>query len=393
MDFGKKFMDISQRVYLYAEIDSVAIVHNCGIFRELIPSGCKLCPAVKCNAYGHGVEAILPALREADAEMVCVASIEEVVELRQLGWDRPILLLGAELSVYGSNAKREAAEWLVENQVRVTPSSKEDIKELGDASKRTGKCSVVHFMLDSGMTRAGLSGQRLWELLELIKDDERFEIEGLYTHFATADEADKSFVYEQLRRLNSFVDKVRKVNVEVDLIHAANSAAAIDIPESHFDMIRPGVSFYGYHAGLGMHNKPELRPCMKLISFLILVKKVPAGSYIGYGCTYRAEHDMVLGVVPVGYGDGYDRRLSNTGKMIIKGHEVAVVGRVSMDLTIVDVTALVERGLDVGIGQKVVVIGNIRESANSVESLAMMLDTIPYEITTRLGVRIRRVNT
>ena len=379
--------------YLSAQIDLSAIVHNCRILRELTHRKCRLCPAVKCNAYGHGIEIILPALSSADVEMLCVATTNEAEQLIKHGWNRGILLLGSEFSIYTGKKKEELARWIVENQLRVTVTNREDIKVLGLAAESFKKPAVIHIMLDTGMTRMGLSEPALSEMICQIRADKHIAIEGLYTHLATADEADKSIAHYQLQRFSKFVKQLQKSQLHIPIIHAANSGAAIDLPESHFDMIRPGISIYGCHPSDSMHNKPDLKLAMKVVSSLTLVKSVQAGSCIGYGCTYKASRDMIIGVVPVGYGDGYDRRLSNTGRMTIAGDLVPVVGRVSMDQTIVDVSELVNKGRKVAPGQAVTVIDNVRGVPNSVESLANALGTIPNEIVTRLGPRIIRVPT
>ena len=382
-----------QNHYLTAEIDTSAIIHNCKILKELINPNCELSAAVKCNAYGHGIEIVLPALKSADVRMVCVSSLKEAQEVGQLGWEKPVLLLGSEFSIYRGDEKKDYARWIVENQLRITPTTIDDIESLSSAAGVLQKTAVIHLMYDSGMNRMGLKENGLLELIDKILDSNNITIEGLYTHFAVADEADKSFTQYQLNEFHTFLELVREKKVDIPIIHAANSAAALDIPQSRLDMVRLGISVYGYYPSGDIQNKPELIPSMKVMSGLTLIKKITAGSSVGYGCTYKAPKDMVIGLVPIGYGDGYDRRLSNKGKMAVKGRLVPVVGRVSMDQTIVDLTELANNGADLLPGDRVTVISNIRKDPNSVESLASQLNTIPNEIVTRLGPRIIRVNT
>lgn len=376
---------------LLARIDAGAIAHNCRLLRGLVPAGCRMCVAVKSNAYGHGVETVLPGLRAADVEMLCVATIDEARELVDLEWQGGILLLGSELSVYEGAVQGEIARWLVENKVRVTAASASDIRALAAAAKAVDQPAQIHLMLDSGMCRMGLARQELLPLVDLVLGEQGLELEGLYTHLATADGEDKSFARLQMERFASLVSELGERGVTVPVLHCANSGATIDLPESHFNMVRPGISVYGYHPGDWMHNRPDLRPAMQVLSFLTLVKRIPEGSLVGYGSTYRAERDMTIGVVPIGYGDGYDRRLSNTGAMDIEGCAVPVIGRVSMDLTLVDLSPLVAAGMAPAPGQQVTVISDVRERANSVESIARLLGTIPYEVVTRLGGRVKRV--
>lgn len=381
----------SKHKYLLAQIDPAAIIYNCGIIRGLIPAGCRLCPAVKCNAYGHGIEIVLPALRSADAEMLCISAIREAQQVLELKWNHPILLLGSEFSIYSGKQKRELARWIVKNQIRITVTNKNDIEALSAAAESLKTPAVIHVMLDTGMSRMGLGEEKLLELINGLKDNKNIVIEGLYTHLATADEADKTFADYQLQRFKKFIERLSDAELRIPIIHAANSSATIDLLDSSFDMVRPGISIYGCHSSIQMRNKPDLKLAMKVISFLTLVKSIPAGSYIGYGCTYKASKDMLIGLVPIGYGDGYDRRLSNVGKMTVAGQLVPVVGRVSMDLTVVDLSELEHKGIKVSAGQEVIVIDNVRTAPNSIESIALTLGTIPNEIMTRLGPRIQRV--
>lgn len=377
--------------HLVARIDTAAIAHNCRVLRGLIPAGCRICAVVKCNAYGHGMSAVLPALQAENIEMLCVGTVDEARELIALHWTRPILMLGSEFSIYSDNDKADLARWLVENDIRITATRAIDIKELIVAAESLGKPAVIHLMLDSGMCRMGLNEEDVLKLIAVCGDSKALQVEGLYTHLATADERDKDFARRQLQRFTVFINETEKRGLNIPIIHAANSAGTIDIPESRFNMIRPGIAVYGCHSSLSMRNRPDFRPAMKVVSFLTLVKQIPKGSLIGYGCTHEAKTDMTIGLVPVGYGDGYDRRLSNAGVMTVLGKPVTVIGRVSMDQTIVDLTEIVREGMKVCAGQEVTVIDNVREQPNSVESLARRLGTVPHEIVTKLNHRVKRV--
>jgi len=378
--------------YLVAKIDLSAVIHNCNILRKFASKKCKICVAVKCNAYAHGIDIILPALKKANVDMLAVAAIPEAMQLRSLGWEKPILLLGSEFSIYAGRQKYEIAEWLVENQVRITAMYKEDLEALDVAAKRLGKKAVVHLMLDSGMGRMGLDEQKVLKLIDAINGLNSIDIEGLYTHFSTADSPDKTFSKYQLQRFDDFIEELKSSGLNIPLIHAANTPAAIDLKQSHYDMLRTGIAVYGYQPGTQMHNKPDLKPVMKLVSYLYAVKQIKEGGYAGYGNTWQATEDTTVGLVPVGYGDGYDRRLSNKGKMKIAGILVPVVGRVSMDQTILDLTPLLQQNIDVHPGMEVTVIDNDPKAPNSIESVAEQLQTIPYEIITKLGPRIKRVS-
>lgn len=374
-----------------AEIDLSAIVHNCRLLRTLAGEGVGICAVVKSNAYGHGVGTILPALREAEVDMLSVATISEAAELRQLGWDKPILLLGSELSIYKGKAKSDAAGWMVENDVRITAMYTEDIDALEQAAEKCGKPAGVHLMLDTGMSRIGHPETELMKLADDIASREMVNIEGLYTHMAAADQEDKTFSSEQLARFRKFVKKFRKTGHCPAVIHMANSAALIDMQAEFFDMTRPGIAVYGYHPSSEITNRLDLKMSLKLKTFLETVKEIGAGSFVGYGCSYRAGRDMLIGVAGVGYGDGYDRGLSNKGVMKILDIEVPVIGKVTMNQTILDLTGLSRQGITPYPGMEVTVIDNNRDSVNNIERIAVALGTVPHEVAARLGRGIKRV--
>lgn len=377
--------------YLVAEIDLGALAHNCRVVRSLARPACRLCVPVKANAYGHGVEVVLPGLRAAKVDMLAVVSVREAAELRGLGWERPVLLMGTELGAYEGGGKDEIAGWLVEHGISVTASSAGDLDALARAAERVGKPAAVHLMLDSGMSREGLHEPEVLELVGLARENPAIWIEGLYTHFATADDGDKSFANAQLQRFAAFVAALAERGIRVPIVHAANSPASIDLPESHFNMIRPGVSVYGCHSSPQMRCKPDLRQVLRLVSRLTLVKRIGEGCHVGYGCTFTAPRDMLIGLAPIGYADGYPRSLSNCGRMLVGDRPAPVIGRVSMDQTILDLSDLEREGVRPAVGQEVVIIDNRPGSPNTIEAICEQVGTIPQAVMTGLGRRVRRV--
>lgn len=375
---------------LIAEVSLSAFAHNCRLIRSMVPQDTWLCAAVKADAYGHGVHLLMPVLKSC-ANMLAVVTIAEARELRLLDWTGPVLLMGAELNIYDAQQKAEHADWLVTNDISVTISSLEDLQALGTAARRCGKIARVHVMFDSGMTREGVYESFAKELVEHARIEPRMQLEGLYTHFASADEADKAFTQNQIRRFSDFVASVQKPGLEIPLIHAGNSAGTIDLPACHFTMVRPGISIYGCHASDDMITRPDLRPVMRVKGYITLVKDIPAGSVVGYGGTYRAERSMTIAIVPMGYADGYDRRLANCGKVLIAGEVANVIGRVSMDQVIIDVTALAAKGMRPVPGDEAILIDNRSGSPNSAEAIARQIGTISYEVLTQLGRRVVRV--
>lgn len=375
--------------YLQAQIDLSAIVHNCGLLRNTLKKQCKFCITAKSNAYGNGIDVVLPAFKAAGADMLAVATFKEAQKLLDLAWDKPILLFGSEFSIYNAQQKRELAEWLVQNQVRITVMNADDAEFLVEASRKLQKPAMVHVMLDTGMCRMGLNKDNLLRLIEKISSRKEIFIEGIYTHFANAEDY-KAFSWLQLERFNEFLAALKEHNVKIPIVHVANSAAILNLEQIEYDMVRPGLSVYGYSSDHISANV-DLRPAMKLVTFLTVIKKIPQGSLVGYGSTWKAQRETYIGLVPIGYGDGYDRRLSNSGLMKIAGRFVPVIGRVSMDQTILDLTELFNLNLDIKVGNEVVVIDNDRNSPNSVEAIAKILQTIPYEIISSIGSRAVRV--
>ena len=375
--------------HIIAKIRLSAVRHNCLELRKHIPSHCKMCVAVKCDAYGHGLEIVLPVFKSVGIDMLAVATIEESIYLRSLGWTKPILLLGSELSIYKGKQKEEIARWLILNDVRVMLMNRQDLKSLVKAAETQCIAAKVHLKLDSGMSRMGLQEDELLSLALHARKYNNIIIEGLCTHLSTADAVDGSLSKSQIMRFSNFNKRLEEHGITVPLLHVANSAGAINL-KCQYDMVRPGIAVYGYNPGF-IRKGICLRPCMQVVSFLTLVKKIKAGDYVGYGCSYKASREMTIGIVPIGYGDGYDRRLSNQGIMTIKGIKTPVVGRISMDQTIIDLTNIMNRGLKVKTGMEVAIIDDNPEASNSVESIARQLNTIPYEIVTRLGPRISRI--
>lgn len=376
--------------FLTAQINTSALVRNLNRLRNKCPNA-RVCAAVKANAYGHGIDIVAPALDAAGVEMMAVSNFTEALELIEIGINADIFILGSQLSIYKGTEKQKIADWIVENDIRITPMIPEDIEALENSARRTGKKALVHLKLDTGMSRMGLCSERLKLLTEQIINSEFIEIEGLYTHLATADTEDKSFTNKQLSLLNEFVGHLAQNGVTDIFVHTCNSAKTLANGNGIETMIRPGLGLYGYFAGPFNIDRPEIEPIMKIVSKITAVKSIKKGRSVGYGCSYKAENDMVIALVPIGYGDGYDRKLSNTGSMKIASQYAPIVGRVSMDQTIIDVTDLLANGLDIKPGINVVIIDDDANSQNSVENIANLLNTIPYEITTRLGERIKRV--
>jgi alanine racemase len=361
--------------YLTASISESAIRHNIGVLRSHVGPDVKLCLVVKDDCYGHGMNVLYPLLAEL-VDGFAVASPVEALELRQKGYHGFILCF---LSAYFDDFKVQ--DELVWQEITQTVMSKSALASIQEAAKRVGKTAPVHLKVDTGMGRMGIPARQAPDLIEAVQAAPDVTMTGIYTHFATADEPNSKEVMEQLNLFKSILPDSTEL-----ACHAANSAAIIDFPETHFNMVRPGLAVYGCHpSGVPRHDM-GLKPCMSVKAKLIAVKHVREGSRSGYGLTHEYSRDSRIGIVPIGYGDGYFRCLSGQAIVRINGADAPVCGLVSMDQMIVDVTDIE----DAKVGDEVEVISSDPTAPNSVENLARLAGTIPYEITCHLGHNILR---
>jgi alanine racemase len=360
--------------YLTASISESAVRHNIGVLRELIGESVMLCPVVKDDCYGHGMDVLYPILAEL-TDGFGVASPIEALDLRQKGYHGFILCF---LSAYFDDFKVQ--DELVWQEITQTVMSKSALASIEEAAKRVGKQARVHLKVDTGMGRLGVPANQAADLINTIVESDLVELTGVYTHFANADEEDRDFTFQQLELFKSILPKGGSFTC-----HAANSAATIDLAETYFDMVRPGIAVYGCHPSDQLKKIVGLKPCMSVNAKLIAVKHMPEGSRSGYGLTHTYERDSRVGVVPIGYGDGYFRNLSNKAVVRINGMDAPVRGLVSMDQMTVDVTDIP----NVKVGDEVEIISADPAAPNSVENLARLAGTIPYEITCHLGHNMR----
>ncbi|MCK4276577.1 MAG: alanine racemase [Phycisphaerae bacterium] len=369
--------------FLTAHISASAVRTNLSLLRGCLARTTKLCAVVKGDCYGHGLDLLLDTIAAA-SDSLAVVTGAEAIRIRDLGYSGELLVLFS-VGPYAAQDRPEPLAELIARDVVLTVVSRDELAAVAQAGERTGKQAAVHVMIDTGMTRSGVTAAEAPRLVESIRKSPHVKLTGLYTHFATADEADKSFARTQLAR---FTEAVAACGGGDGLtLHAANSAATIELPETHLDMVRTGVSVFGYQPARQVRNKLPLRPALRLTAPLMQVKHVPPDQRVGYGLTYRFAGPGRIGLVPVGYGDGYLRSHSNRATMRVAGRDVPVRGRVSMDQTIVDLTDVPEAK----VGDEVQIISADPSSPHSVQNLAALANTIPQEITSRLGGRVRKV--
>lgn len=352
----------------YTEIDLGAIRRNTEAIKAY--TGKRLIAVVKSDAYGHGVVPVTKALRGV-ADMFAVASIEEGIELRQAGIREPILVL--------FSSSPEQASQIVEHGLIPTISDWEFASRLNAVASGT---IDVHVNINTGMNRSGVDWTAAVQFLGRLKTLDRIRIKGIFTHFATADEADKNYVFVQLKRFSSVLEEISNGD---RLVHAANSAAALAVPESYFSAVRPGLSLYGVYPA---SEKPiALEPALTWKAHIGWVGSISEGEGVSYGLTYKASHQTRMAMVQVGYGDGYPRVLSGIGEVLIGGTRRQIIGRICMDVSVVRL----ESTDNVSIGDEAVLIGKQGDAEITVDEIAHRTGTISYEILTQIGTRVTRI--
>ena len=366
-----------------AYISEKALRHNARIVKEKIGPGVTWMAVVKADAYGHGIDHVVPILEQEGAGAYAVATLEEAVQVRRLVKDKPILILG-----YTDAQQYQEA---LSQQISLTIYTVQQALALSETAGALGVNARVHIKLETGMGRIGFAcaAQSVQEI-ETIWNLPHLTLEGLFTHFARADEADKEQARLQQERFDRFAAALAERGIVPSLYHTANSAAIMEFPEafSHWPktklMVRAGIMLYGLYPSDEMdREQTRLMPVLRLLSLYVYLLEVEKGTPIGYGGTYVAPGKRRIATIPVGYGDGYPRRLSGLGYVMIRGARAPITGRVCMDQLMVDVTDI----SDVSLGEEVVLIGQGVEA----ETLAALSQTIHYEIVCQLTNRVPRV--
>ncbi|MDI6800229.1 MAG: alanine racemase [Actinomycetota bacterium] len=361
----------------YAEIDLGAIRNNVSSLKSRLGPNVKFMAVVKADAYGHGDIEVSMAALEGGADRLGVALIEEAVKLKRASIAAPIHIL--------SDIPPYAAEEAVENDLVLTVSLIGAARAIWAAAEKLGKRAKVHVKLDTGMNRIGVDPARAKGFIEELSALSALEIEGIFTHFATAGE-DDAFMGEQLKKFEDLIRELEVAGITIPIKHAANSAATILEPKSHLDMVRCGISVYGLHPAESTKGVIDLNPALSLKAMISSVKTIEAGEGVSYGLTFKAKKRSNIATIPLGYADGYSRNLSNLGSVLIDGERFSVAGNVCMDQFMVDIE---ER--DFKVGDEVVLIGASGPERISADEIASLLSTINYEIVCMISGRIPRV--
>lgn len=367
------------RVYATVNLDAVA--SNMRSMRDNLPASTLIMGSVKADGYGHGSVPVAKTI-EPYVFGYAVATIDEGIILRRHGINKTILILGV--------THESRYEDLLRYDIRTAMFQYEKAKKLSDLALKQGKKAVVHLALDTGMSRIGMKADREHaKEAAAIAALEGIEVEGLFTHFARADETDKSAYEEQYRRYKEFLGYLKELGVKIPIRHCSNSAGIVESLESnHMDMVRAGIAIYGmYPSDEVDHNSVKLTPAMEIKSCITYIKEIEAGTAVSYGGTFVADHTMKVATIPVGYGDGYVRSLSGKGDVLIHGKREAILGRICMDQFMVDVTDIP----DVQEDDEVTLLGSDGAECITMEELAEKSGGFHYEMICDIGKRIPRV--
>ena len=358
----------------YAEINLKAIRHNITEIRKLLKKGVKFMAVVKANAYGHGAAAVARAAVEAGADYLAVANLKEAMELRDAGIVSPILIL--------TESPTSVMDEILQYDLSQTVYSYVEGKALSDEAQKRKKTARIHVKIDTGMGRVGVQPSEAVAFITKLSSLPQLELEGVFTHFAKAEDPHDSFTKDQFQKFSQVCAKLNHVPIK----HSANSAAVLFHPETQLDMVRVGLMMYGLYPQGNSRRLINLQPALSFKSRITYLKKVSAGTPISYGSTYVTPRETNVATVPVGYADGFSRRLSDRGQVIIRGKRYPVVGRVTMDLTLVNVgDAKVE------VGDEVVLIGEQNGQVISADEVAKLEETISYEVICGIGKRVARI--
>ncbi|MFC1616362.1 alanine racemase [Patescibacteria group bacterium] len=371
----------------WVEVSKSALNHNIKIFRELLGDNVILCPCVKSNAYGHGLVEVAKTYLESGANWLSVNSIYEAEKLRQAKIKSPIYIMGY--------VDFENLEKVVDLNCRIVMYNIETIEKLNQIAKKKNKEVPIHVKIESGLNRQGVLDKDLDEFIRKVREMECIKLEGVCSHLANVEDVtNHEYAKNQLKRFKLSVEKMEKEYGSIPIKHIANSAATLLFNDMHFEMVRPGIASYGlwpsketYISWLEKTGyEIELKPAFSWKAKIAQIKEIPAGEYIGYGCAFKSSHKMRIAVIPVGYYDGYDRGINN-GYVLVKGRRAAVLGRIAMNIIVIDVTNFPELEVE----DEVVLLGQGEKENVSADDIATWAGTINYEITTRVNEMIPRI--
>jgi alanine racemase len=366
----------------WIEIDLCAIASNTRLIRSLVGPAVSILACLKANAYGHGAVEVARTVLHHGADRLGVAMVSEARELRDTGIEAPIHILG------------DTPDWQMYDvahlDLTVTLCRLEAAHTLSHAASTSGKTIRVHVKVDTGMGRLGMRAEHIREVVALvraIKQLPALDFEGIFTHFAMADTVDKTYACMQLERFNKILQALEAENLRPSLVHAANSAALLRLPEAHFDLVRPGIALYGLNPSSETRLPEGFRPALSLKTRVVHIKMIPPGESVGYGCTFTSKQPTRVATLPIGYADGFRRAPYNWGSVLVHGKPAPIIGSVCMDQCMIDVTHLPQTC----IGDEVVLIGRQGSATLTAEEVSRRLGTISYEVIAEILSRVPRI--
>jgi len=352
----------------WIEINLDSVKQNIKNIKNCIDKQAQIMGVVKGNAYGHDSVEVSKTLIEQGVEQLAVARIEEAIVLRKNSINVPILVLSVSL--------KEQLSLYLDYNVMPTISNIETAKKFDEIASRYRKKLKVHLKIETGMGRLGIMPEVAFCSLKKIKAMDNIDVQGIYTHFSTADEDNKEYTNDQFKIFRNVMDQIKRNNINIPFFHVANSGTILDLPNMWLDIIRPGCIIYGLYPSNEVSKTIQLYPALSFKSRIAFIKKLEPNKYIGYGRTYKTKRSTLIATLPVGYADGYSRLLSNRGKVLLSGFEAPVIGRVCMDQMMIDITDVPKAN----IGDEVVLWGKQMGKTIAVEDIAELLNTIVDEV-------------
>lgn len=369
----------------FARVSLGCIAHNVRAVKSVLAPGTGVMAVVKADAYGHGIVPVSKAALEAGAGWLAVAMPEEAIPLQKENIQAPVLVLGRS-----NSAQKKLA---VSMALRQCVSDAGEILEMAQIAGEQKTRAFVHVKVDSGMGRIGVRGTDEFRcMLAALRSSPNVVFDGIFTHFSCSDDEDKTFTHQQNAVFLKFADEARHAGFS-PLVHASGSAAAIDLPQMQYDAVRIGIALYGYYPSAHVgRDRVALKPAMQVQTEICHIKQIGRGDAVGYGRTWKAQNATTVATLPIGYGDGYNRLLSNRGKVLVlaqgRAYAAPVIGRVCMDQIMADVT-----GIPAHMGDTVVVMGAAGEQSFDADEIARLCDTISYEVLLSYTARVPRVYT
>ncbi|MCU6710532.1 alanine racemase [Paenibacillus sp. J5C_2022] len=365
----------------WAEISQDAIAHNITLFKSHVHERCKVMAVVKADGYGHGaVETAREAIK-GGAGYIGVALLDEALQLREAGIATPILILGY--------TPPRSVTTAIAHGITLTVYDCEVLNAIIACSNLLGIQAAIHLKVDTGMSRIGVQSiEEAVQLAELAARSPQIKLEGLFTHFASADDDNAAYTEQQFQTFLAFADALRERGIPVPIRHCCNSAAAMRYPAMHLDMVRIGIALYGLHPASAMKHDWPLKQAMSLRSRISAIRHIAPHQPVSYGCSFVPERPSVIATIPIGYADGLSRQLSNRGCALLRGERIPIAGRICMDQTMLDVTDIA----DARAGDEVTLFGRSGGQLLAIDELAHVMNTINYEVVCLIGKRVPRVN-